>query len=204
MLSKSKGASKNNWTDTSFNSAIDPPRSRSPYLDNNNTSFASQQPSTLNNPYTRSHGAVNYAPPMFQNPATSSQINQPASQSVPMSAPQPPAQQVPPAQSIPPQHVPAVPQESKFPINQGTRPSTVYSTQPPQSAVTVNSKTHKKSHSLGLPTLKKSKVKVAIFFDQPMYTAGSLLTGRLELTCISNEVIKLGDIHLEVTGYEGE
>jgi hypothetical protein len=121
-----------------------------------------------------------------------------------MSAPQPPAQQVPPAQSIPPQHVPAVPQESKFPINQGTRPSTVYSTQPPQSAVTVNSKTHKKSHSLGLPTLKKSKVKVAIFFDQPMYTAGSLLTGRLELTCISNEVIKLGDIHLEVTGYEGE
>ncbi|KAJ3037489.1 hypothetical protein HDV00_001664 [Rhizophlyctis rosea] len=49
---------------------------------------------------------------------------------------------------------------------------------------------------------KCSKLKVNILLDSTTYVAGGNLNGRLELQCSSNRSIKLGEIAVELTGFE--
>ncbi|ORX89204.1 hypothetical protein K493DRAFT_340790 [Basidiobolus meristosporus CBS 931.73] len=49
---------------------------------------------------------------------------------------------------------------------------------------------------------KQGNVRVNLFFDKPFYNAGGHLSGRLELTCASEELVRLGQVVVEVTGFE--
>ncbi|ORX80254.1 hypothetical protein K493DRAFT_320923 [Basidiobolus meristosporus CBS 931.73] len=54
----------------------------------------------------------------------------------------------------------------------------------------------------GKQASKNGNVKLNLFFDKPFYNAASQLSGTLELTCVSEELLKLGQVLIEVTGFE--
>ncbi|KAK9688087.1 hypothetical protein K7432_014527 [Basidiobolus ranarum] len=54
----------------------------------------------------------------------------------------------------------------------------------------------------GKQASKNGNVKLNLFFDKPFYNAAGHLSGRLELTCVSEELLMLGQVLIEVTGFE--
>lgn len=51
---------------------------------------------------------------------------------------------------------------------------------------------------------KHPKVKLDVILNSPIFEAGGAITGRIELTCATGQKLRLGDIAVELEGFEGE